>query len=136
MGPISLCLKVTDADKKPIIYRDEVRELVVRHIAAKVNRHLRDLRAIHPHAFVWVDEPGLEILFTGIAGYSAERARADLDLFTSLLEGPRGSISAATPTGISSCTPTSTCSPSTPTGWPTSWRATRTASGPCWSGAG
>jgi hypothetical protein len=90
MGPISLCLKVTDADKKPIIYRDEVRELAIRHIAAKVNRHLRDLRALHPHAFVWVDEPGLEILFTGIAGYSAERARADLDLFTSLLEGPRG----------------------------------------------
>ncbi len=90
MGPISLCLKVTDADKKPIIYRDEVRELVIRHIAAKVNRHLRDLRELHPHAFVWVDEPGLEILFTGITGYSAERARADLDLFTSLLEGPRG----------------------------------------------
>ncbi len=90
MGPISLCLKVTDADKKPIIYRDEVRELAIRHIAAKVNRHLRDLREINPRAFVWVDEPGLEILFTGIAGYSAERARADLDLFTSLLEGPRG----------------------------------------------
>lgn len=90
MGPISLCLKVTDAGKKPIIYRDEVRELVIRHIAAKVNRHLRDLREIHPHAFVWVDEPGLEILFTGITGYSAERARADLDLFTSLLAGPRG----------------------------------------------
>lgn len=90
MGPISLCLKVTDADRKPVIYRDEVRELIIRHVAAKVNRHLSDLRELHPRAFVWVDEPGLEILFTGITGYSAERARADLDLFTSLLEGPRG----------------------------------------------
>jgi hypothetical protein len=90
MGPISLCLKITDADRKPVIYRDEVRELLIRHVAAKVNRHLVDLREAHPRAFVWVDEPGLEILFTGITGYSAERARADLDLFTSLLEGPRG----------------------------------------------
>lgn len=90
MGPISLCLKITDREKKPVIYRDEVRELLVRHVAAKVNRHLRDLRRLHPHAFVWVDEPGLELLFTGITGYPAERARADLDLFLSLLEGPRG----------------------------------------------
>jgi len=90
MGPISLCLKVTDTEKKPVIYRDELRELLIRHVAAKVNRHLRDLRELHPDGFVWVDEPGLELLFTGITGYSAERARADLDLFVSLLEGPRG----------------------------------------------
>ncbi len=90
MGPISLCLKVIDNQKKPIIYRDDLRELVIRHVSAKVNRHLQDLRALHPHAFVWVDEPGLELLFTGITGYSAERARGDLDLFVSLLEGPKG----------------------------------------------
>ncbi len=90
MGPISLCLKVTDELKKPVIYRDDVRELLIRHVAARVNRHLRDLRELHPRAFVWVDEPGLELLFTGITGYSAERARFDLEMFTSLLEGPRG----------------------------------------------
>ncbi len=90
MGPISLCLKVIDSQKKPIIYRDDLRELVIQHVSAKVNRHLLDLRALHPHAFVWVDEPGLELLFTGITGYSAERAREDLDLFVSLLDGPRG----------------------------------------------
>jgi hypothetical protein len=39
---------------------------------------------------VWVDEPGLEFLFTGITGYTSESARADLALFLSLLEGPRG----------------------------------------------
>jgi hypothetical protein len=37
-----------------------------------------------------VDEPGLEFLFTGITGYISESARADLALFLSLLEGPRG----------------------------------------------
>lgn len=90
MGPISMCLMVKDADKKPVIYRDDVREVVISHVARRVNRHLRDLRSINPRSFVWVDEPGLEFLFTGITGYTSERARGDLDLFLSLLDGPRG----------------------------------------------
>ena len=90
MGPISLCLMVKDEDKKPVIYRDDAREVAIRHVAAKVNRHLADLRAVNPRSFVWVDEPGLEFLFTGITGYTSESARADLALFLSLLEGPRG----------------------------------------------
>lgn len=90
MGPISLCLMVKDGDNKPIIYRDDAREVAIRHVASRVNRHLQDLRSINPRSFVWVDEPGLEFLFTGIAGYTAERARDDLALFLSLLEGPRG----------------------------------------------
>jgi hypothetical protein len=90
MGPISLCLMVQDPEGKPIIYRDDAREVAIRHVAAKVNRHLIDLRTINPRAFVWVDEPGLEFLFAGIAGYTAESARKDLQLFLSLLAGPRG----------------------------------------------
>ncbi len=90
MGPISLCLMVKDPERKPIIYRDDAREVAIRHVAARVNRHLADLRALNPRAFVWVDEPGLEFLFTGITGYTSESARADLELFLSLLEGPRG----------------------------------------------
>ena len=90
MGPISLCLMVKDRENKPIIYRDDAREVAIRHVANRVNRHLKDLRAINPRSFVWVDEPGLEFLFTGITGYTSERARADLTLFLSLLEGPRG----------------------------------------------
>ncbi len=90
MGPISLCLMVKDPDNKPIIYRDDAREIAIRHVAGKVNRHLADLRAVNPRSFVWVDEPGLEFLFTGITGYTSESARADLALFLSLLEGPRG----------------------------------------------
>ncbi len=90
MGPISLCLMIKDPDNKPVIYRDDAREVIINHVASKVNRHLADLRAINPRSFVWVDEPGLEFLFTGITGYTSERARADLEFFLSLLEGPRG----------------------------------------------
>jgi hypothetical protein len=81
---------VKDPDNKPIIYRDDAREVAIRHVANRVNRHLADLRAVNPRSFVWVDEPGLEFLFTGITGYTSERARADLALFLSLLQGPRG----------------------------------------------
>ncbi len=90
MGPISLALMVKDRENKPVIYRDEVRELLIRHVAYRVNRHLHDLRKVNPRSFVWVDEPGLEFLFAGITGYTAESARSDLSLFLSLLEGPRG----------------------------------------------
>lgn len=89
MGPISFCLKVLDAEKKPIIYRDDVRELAITHIARKVNHQWRELRALNPRAFVWVDEPGLEILFSGITGYASDRARNDMAAFLAALEGPR-----------------------------------------------
>ncbi len=89
MGPISFCLKVLDAEKKPIIYRDDVRELAILHIARKVNYQLAELRRLHPHAFVWVDEPGLEILFSGITGYASDRAREDMAAFLTMLDGPR-----------------------------------------------
>ena len=90
MGPISLCLMIKDPENKPVIYRDDVREVAIRHVSSRVNRHLADLRRINPRSFVWVEEPGLEFLFTGITGYTSERARNDLALFLSLLEGPRG----------------------------------------------
>lgn len=89
MGPISFCLKVVDADKKPIIYRDDVRMLAIQHIARKVNRQLHELRELNDRAFIWVDEPGLEILFSGITGYASDRAREDMAVFLALLEGPR-----------------------------------------------
>jgi len=90
MGPISLSLMIKDPGGKPVIYHDTVREVVILHVARKVNRHLRELEELHPNAFVWVDEPGLEFLFAGIAGYTAERARRDLELFLSQLEGLKG----------------------------------------------
>ncbi|MHB8780568.1 MAG: uroporphyrinogen decarboxylase/cobalamine-independent methonine synthase family protein [Candidatus Geothermincolia bacterium] len=89
MGPISFCLKVLDEEKKPIIYRDDVRLLAIQHIATKANRQLEELAALNQRAFVWVDEPGLELLFSGMAGYTADRAREDMEMFLASLNGPR-----------------------------------------------
>jgi hypothetical protein len=129
MGPISLCLMVKDADNKPIIYRDDAREVAIRHVANRVNRHLADLRAINPRSFVWVDEPGLEFLFTGITGYTSERIWS---CSCRCWRGRAAFTCAAIPIGTSCCSPKWILSHWTPTttgissrvttvAWPTSW---------------
>jgi len=90
ISPISLGLKVVDRDQKPIIYHDEVREVLFDFIQKKVNVQFSELKAKNPHAFVWVDDPGLGLIFSAFSGYNETQARADLDRFLTGLEGPRG----------------------------------------------
>jgi len=59
IGPISFGLKITDENMKPIIYNDEIRSFMFDFIARKINAQYRQLQAVHPVPFVWVDEPGL-----------------------------------------------------------------------------
>lgn len=90
IGPLSFGLKVTDENRKPIIYNDEIRSFMFDFIARKINAQYRQLQAVHPHPFVWVDEPGLEILFGSFTGYPSGRAKQDFRAFLDSLEGPRG----------------------------------------------
>ncbi len=90
IGPLSFGLKITTEDLKPIIYNEEVREFLFDFIAHKVNTQYRQLRAAHSNAFVWVDEPGLEILFGSFTGYTSDRAKADFARFLASIEGPKG----------------------------------------------
>jgi hypothetical protein len=90
IGPVSFGLKIFDEDKKPIIYRDDVREILFDFMARKVNRQFREIQEIHPQSFVWMDEPGLEMLFASYTGYPSEQAVVDYRNFLAQLEGPRG----------------------------------------------
>ena len=90
ISPISLGLKVVDQDRKSILYHDEVREVLFDFIQGKVNHQYRELKAKNPNAFVWVDDPGLEVIFTAFSGYNEVQAKADLDRFLEGWEGPRG----------------------------------------------
>jgi hypothetical protein len=90
ISPISLGLKIVDENRKPIIYHEEVREVLFDFIRGKVNQQYRELREKNPNAFVWVDDPGLELIFTAFSGYPEGQAKADLDRFLEGLEGPRG----------------------------------------------
>ena len=90
ISPISLGLKVVDRERKPIIYHDEVREVLFDFIQKKMNRQYKELREKNPSAFVWADDPGLELIFTAFSGYNEGRAKEDLDRFLGGLKGPKG----------------------------------------------
>lgn len=90
IGPVSFGLKIVDKDKKPIIYHDEIREFLYEFIARKTNAQYRQLKEKNENAFVWLDEPGLQILFGSFTGYSSGSAKRDFARFLDGVEGPRG----------------------------------------------
>src|SRR4030043_1074519 len=90
ISPISLGLKIVDQDQKSIIYHDGVRGVLFDFIQKKVNQQYEELRAKNPNAFVWVDDPGLGLIFSALSGYNEVQAKTDLDRFLTGLEGPRG----------------------------------------------
>jgi hypothetical protein len=59
-------------------------------MARRVNTQLRRLKKKNPQAFMYIDEPGLQFLFSAMAGYGDQAAKRDLDYFFSLIERPRG----------------------------------------------
>lgn len=90
IGPVSFGLKITDQTKTPIIYHDEVRQLLFDFFAKKIQTQYEELVAFNPNAFVWVDEPGLEMIFMAFTGYSSEQAKKDYQQFLAQLPGPKG----------------------------------------------
>ena len=90
ISPISLGLKIVDENQKSIIYHDDVKEVLFDFIQKKVNQQYKELRQKNPHAFVWVDDPGLALIFNALSGYTEFQARTDLDRFLEGLEGPKG----------------------------------------------
>ncbi len=89
-GPISFGLNVTDQDKRPILFDDTVRPFMLEFMAKRVNVQLSRLRALNSNAFMYVDEPGLQFVFSAMAGYGDQRARSDLETFFSNIYRPRG----------------------------------------------
>jgi hypothetical protein len=87
IGPVSFGFRVTDENDKPIIYNDEVKTILFDFIQRKVNVQYRELREKNPHAFVWLDEPGLGWVFSGLSGYTDIPARQDYRSFLSGVEG-------------------------------------------------
>jgi len=90
IGPVSFGFKIHDENLRPIIYNDDIRAFLYDFIARKANAQYRQLAAKNPRAFVWMDEPGLEILFASFTGYPSNLAKEDFRAFLDQLEGPRG----------------------------------------------
>lgn len=89
-GPISFGFNILDQDERPILFEDTVRSFMLEFMAKRINVQLDRLKALNPNAFMFVDEPGLQFLFSAMAGYGDHKAKQDLDLFFSMVERPRG----------------------------------------------
>jgi len=89
-GPVSFGFKVLDETFKPIIYNEEAKTILFDFIQKKVNVQYQELKAKNQNAFVWVDEPGLGYVFSGLSGYNDQQAKEDYYNFIQGLEGPKG----------------------------------------------
>ncbi|MFH1651971.1 MAG: hypothetical protein ABID87_07735, partial [Chloroflexota bacterium] len=89
-GPVNLGFRVNDEDGKPIIYDDNIRGLLFDFIQRKFNTQYRELQKRNGNAFVWLDEPGLIWVFSGLSGYNDVQAKRDYHEFLTGLEGLTG----------------------------------------------
>jgi len=89
-GPVSFGFKVLDENLKPIIYNEEVKTILFDFIQKKLNVQYQELKAKNQNAFVWVDEPGLGYVFSGLSGYNDQQAKEDYLNFVQGIEGPKG----------------------------------------------
>ena len=89
-GPISFGFNVLDQDERPIIFDDTVRPFMFEFMAKRINVQLDRLKALNKNAFMFVDEPGLQYLFSAMSGYNELKAKGDLDQFFSTINRPRG----------------------------------------------
>jgi hypothetical protein len=89
-GPISFGFNILDQDERPILFDDTVRPFMFDFMAKRLNVQLARLQQLNPNAFMFVDEPGLQFLFSAMAGYGDLKAKGDLDLFFAKVDRPRG----------------------------------------------
>ncbi|UCC15911.1 MAG: hypothetical protein JSU58_05920 [Dehalococcoidales bacterium] len=89
IGPVSFGFKVVDENKWPIIYNDSVKTILFDFITRKINIQYSELKENNENAFVWLDEPGLSWVFSGLSGYSDVQATKDYRGFLAGLESIR-----------------------------------------------
>lgn len=89
-GPVSFGFNILDQDERPILFDDTVRPFMLEFMAKRLNVQLRRLKNRNANAFMFVDEPGLQFLFSALAGYSDIKAKGDLDQFFAQVDRPRG----------------------------------------------
>jgi hypothetical protein len=89
-GPVSFVFNVLDQDDRPILFDDTVRPFMFEIMAKRINVQLKRLKEKNTNAFMFVDEPGMQFIFSAMSGYSEQKAKTDLDLFFSTIDSPKG----------------------------------------------
>jgi hypothetical protein len=89
-GPISFGLNVLDQDKKPILFDDTIRPFMFEFMSRRINVQLERLKQMNSNAFMFVDEPGLQFLFSALSGYDSTKAKNEMEHFFAMTQKPRG----------------------------------------------
>ncbi len=89
-GPISFGFNIPDENDRAILFHDTVRPFMFEFMSKRINVQLSRLKKLNAGAFMFVDEPGLQLLFSALSGYSDIAARQDMELFFSMIDRPRG----------------------------------------------
>ncbi len=89
-GPISFGFYVKDENDRPILFNDEIRPFMFEFMAKRVNVQLKRLKEKNKNAFMFIDEPGLQFLFSALSGYSDVFAKQDIENLFAMIERPRG----------------------------------------------
>ena len=89
-GPVSFGFNVLDQDDRPILFDDTVRPFMFEFMAKRINVQLNRLKTLNPNAFMFIDEPGLQFIFSAMSGYGEQKAKTDLDEFFSMIDSPKG----------------------------------------------
>ena len=88
IGPVSFGFKVMDENNMPIIYNEQVRALLFDFLQRKISAQYLELKEKNPNAFVWLDEPGLGWVFSGLSGFDDIKAKISYGDFMEGLPGP------------------------------------------------
>jgi hypothetical protein len=89
-GPVSFGFNVLDQDERPILFDDTIRPFLMEFMAKRINIQLARLKERNSNAFMFIDEPGLQFIFSAMSGYGEQKAKTDLDNFFATVDGPRG----------------------------------------------
>ncbi len=89
-GPISFGLVVHDKNDQPILYIDEVRQILFDFAARKVNSQLDQLLGKNPNAFIFIDEPGMQFIFSALSGYGDIQAKDEINSMLANIRGKQG----------------------------------------------
>ena len=89
-GPISFGFNILDQNDRPILFDETVRPFMFDFMARRMNAQLERLKRKNANAFMFVDEPGLQFLFSALSGYDDQKAKGDLDSFFAMVDRPRG----------------------------------------------
>lgn len=89
-GPVSFGFNILDQDERPILFDDSIRSFMLEFMAKRINVQLNRLKQRNANAFMFVDEPGLQFVFSAMSGYGEQQAKEDLDAFFAMVDRPRG----------------------------------------------